>query len=87
MITLPWEDTLPKLSSGADGPQGVVSSVANCGGSKTAIPLKVGRIDAQEAGPSGVPSPTTDIQTTLSQFASAGFGQSDTIALTYVLLF
>ena len=66
----------------SDFPKGVISSVATCGGSKTAIPLKVGRVDAQEAGPSGVPGPGTDIGTTLSQFAAAGFDQSDTIALT-----
>jgi hypothetical protein len=59
-----------------------VSLVATCGGSKTAIPLKVGRIDAQQAGPSGIPGPTTDIETTLSQFAATGFDESDTIAVT-----
>ena len=62
----------------------MVSSVATCGGSKTAIPLKVGRVDAQDAGLSGILGLTTDIETTLPQFASAGFGQSDTIALTKV---
>jgi len=62
--------------------QGLVASVSTCGGSDTGIPLRVGRIDATEAGPSGVPEPTTDLETTLAQFTSAGFSQSETIALT-----
>jgi hypothetical protein len=62
--------------------QGLVASVSTCGGLDTGIPLRVGRIDATEAGPSGVPEPTTDLETTLAQFASAGFSQSETIALT-----
>ena len=59
---------------------GVVTAVANCGGPK--VPMKVGRIDATAAGPSGVPKPETDISTTLSEFSTAGFNPSDTIALT-----
>ncbi|RDW79676.1 hypothetical protein BP6252_04314 [Coleophoma cylindrospora] len=61
---------------------GIVVSVATCGGSDTGIPLRTGRIDATEAGPAGVPEPTTDLDTTLAQFAAAGFNQSDTIGVT-----
>ncbi|TVY40053.1 WSC domain-containing protein [Lachnellula occidentalis] len=61
---------------------GLVASLAECGGTTTGIPLRVGRIDAEEAGPAGVPMPTTDLETTLAQFAAAGFNQSETIALT-----
>lgn len=57
-------------------------SVAECGGTSTGIQPKVGRIDATVAGPSGVPEPSTDLQTTLGRFAAAGFDQADTIALT-----
>lgn len=32
-------------------------SVATCGGTDSQIPLRAGRIDATEAGPSGVPTP------------------------------
>ncbi|KAL2051140.1 hypothetical protein ABVK25_008569 [Lepraria finkii] len=59
---------------------GVVTAVANCGGPK--VPMKVGRVDATAAGPSGVPEPETDIQTTLNEFSTAGFNDGDTIALT-----
>jgi hypothetical protein len=62
--------------------QSLVASVSICGGSDTGIPLLVGRIDATEAGPSGVPEPTTDLETTLAQFTPAGISQSETIALT-----
>ncbi|TVY22534.1 WSC domain-containing protein [Lachnellula hyalina] len=61
---------------------GLIASLAECGGTTTGIPLRVGRIDAEEAGPAGVPEPTTDLKTTLAQFAAAGFNQSETIALT-----
>ncbi|CAJ2506701.1 Uu.00g078870.m01.CDS01 [Anthostomella pinea] len=61
---------------------GVVASVATCGGTTTDIPLRTGRVDASAAGPSGVPEPGTDIDTTLSSFAAAGFDQSEAIALT-----
>ncbi|RDW92072.1 hypothetical protein BP5796_01466 [Coleophoma crateriformis] len=61
---------------------GIVVSVTTCGGSDTGIPLRAGRIDATEAGPAGVPEPTTDLNTALAQFAAAGFNQSDTIGVT-----
>ncbi|TVY62831.1 WSC domain-containing protein [Lachnellula suecica] len=61
---------------------GLVVSLVTCGGANTGIPLRAGRIDAVEAGPAGVPEPTTDLATTLAQFAAAGFNQSETIALT-----
>ncbi|KAK6610596.1 WSC domain-containing protein [Botrytis cinerea] len=60
----------------------VVASVAKCGGSNSGIKLRVGRIDATSAGPAGVPGPATDLNTTLAQFAAAGFDASQTIGLT-----
>ncbi|KUJ21869.1 heme peroxidase [Mollisia scopiformis] len=60
---------------------GVLVSVAECGGNAAAIPLRVGRIDALAAGPSGVPTPFTPIGPTLAQFAQAGFAANETIAL------
>ncbi|CZR56980.1 related to beta-1,3 exoglucanase precursor [Phialocephala subalpina] len=66
---------------------GVLVSVAQCGGNAKAIPLRVGRIDASAAGPSGVPTPFTAIEPTLAQFAQAGMSQSDTIGLVYDLSF
>lgn len=61
--------------------------MAQCGGNAKAIPLRVGRIDASAAGPSGVPTPFTAIEPTLAQFAQAGMSQSDTIGLVYDLSF
>lgn len=60
----------------------MIVSIAECGGTSTGIVARVGRIDADEAAPSGVPEPTTDLATTLARFEAAGFNQSDTIALT-----
>lgn len=59
-----------------------VQSIAECNGTTTALDLRAGRVDATEAGPSGVPEPTTDIDTTLATFASAGFDQAEAITLT-----
>lgn len=57
-------------------------SLVECGGSNRGIPLRIGRIDADAAAPSGVPEPTTDLETTLARFEAVGFNQSETIALT-----
>ncbi|KAL0264970.1 hypothetical protein SLS55_000925 [Diplodia seriata] len=56
-----------------------VIAVGNCGGPK--IPFRVGRIDATEAGPTGVPKPDQDIDTHTQIFAKAGFNTSDMIAM------
>jgi catalase (peroxidase I) len=61
---------------------GIVAAISTCNGSAYGIPLRTGRVDALAAGPSGVPEPTTDLATTLAQFAAAGFSQADTIAST-----
>jgi len=58
----------------------VVMAVCNCGGPQ--IPLRGGRIDATGSGLFGVPAPDTDLETTLSFFASSGFNQVDSISLT-----
>ncbi|KAI9706269.1 MAG: hypothetical protein M1820_004844 [Bogoriella megaspora] len=59
---------------------GTVTSVGNCGGPK--VLYRGGRIDAAGSGPSGVPAPDTDLDTTLKFFANAGFNQVDSIKLT-----
>ncbi|KAJ3970788.1 heme peroxidase [Lentinula raphanica] len=61
---------------------GVVTSIGSCSSPSIHVPLRGGRIDATEGGAFGVPAPETDIQTTLNQFAQAGFNQQDSIALT-----
>ena len=59
---------------------GAVVAVGACGG--PIVPFRGGRIDATEAGPSGVCEPETDLKTTLSSFLNAGFNQQDAIGLT-----
>lgn len=48
-----------------------VLAVGNCGGPK--IPLRVGRVDATEGGPLGVPEPQQDLDTHKKIFAKSGF--------------
>ena len=59
---------------------GAAMAIGTCGGPP--IPLRGGRVDATEAGPSGVCEPETDLKTTLASFSGAGFNQADAIALT-----
>ncbi|KAM0799909.1 heme peroxidase [Usnea florida] len=59
---------------------GTAMAIGTCGGPP--IQLRGGRIDATEAGASGVCQPETDLQTTLASFSGAGFNPADTIALT-----
>ncbi|KAF1957663.1 heme peroxidase [Byssothecium circinans] len=57
----------------------VVGSMAICGGYE--VPLRVGRVDAIEAGPMGVPEPQQDLATHTAKFAKQGFNQSEMIEL------
>ncbi|KAI0123522.1 heme peroxidase [Xylariales sp. AK1849] len=61
---------------------GIVAAVSTCSGNVTGIPIRAGRVDALEAGPSGVPEQTTSLDDTLAKFAAAGFSQEDAIAST-----
>ncbi|KAJ8107533.1 hypothetical protein OPT61_g8798 [Boeremia exigua] len=56
-----------------------VLAVGNCGGPK--IPLRLGRVDATEAGALGVPEPQQDLDTHKTMFAKAGFSTEDMIAM------
>jgi hypothetical protein len=56
---------------------GVYSSVRSCGG--PVVPIRTGRIDAQEAGPIGVPLPQDPLGTFLGQFSRTGFNQTEMI--------
>ena len=61
--------------------KGLFMSLQSCDLESPPLKLRAGRIDATEAGPLGVPEPTTDLPTTLARFAKAGFSQSDAIGL------
>jgi hypothetical protein len=63
-----------------------VIAVGNCGGPK--IPLRVGRVDATQAGPMGVPEPQQDLDTHKKMFAKAGFntGRSYCCPLFWMLV-
>ncbi|KAH8804086.1 heme peroxidase [Flagelloscypha sp. PMI_526] len=58
---------------------GVVISYQTCGG--PTIPYRYGRIDATQAGVSGVPEPHQDLQSHTDSFARQGFTPSEMIAL------
>lgn len=51
----------------------LVMSVARCGNLR--VPLRLGRIDATEAGPKGVPEAHTDLNTTTKRFETASFSK------------
>lgn len=57
----------------------VVVASAGCGGAH--IPFRAGRVDANKAGPAGVPEPDTPLETTRARFAGAGFNETDMISL------
>lgn len=57
----------------------VVGSMAMCNGYQ--IPFRIGRVDATEAGPTGVPEPQQDLATHTAKFAKQGFSQSEMIEL------
>ena len=59
---------------------GTVVATAACGG--PLVEFRAGRVDATQAGPSGVPRPETDLTDTLNQLSNAGFNEDDTITLT-----
>ncbi|KAH8823949.1 heme peroxidase [Flagelloscypha sp. PMI_526] len=58
---------------------GVVVAYQSCGG--PTIPYRYGRIDATQAGPSGVPEPHQDLQSHTDSFARQGFSLSEMISL------
>ncbi|KAK3327277.1 hypothetical protein B0T19DRAFT_158185 [Cercophora scortea] len=59
---------------------GVYASVRACGG--PIIPLRLGRIDATEAGSSGVPQPQNSVITFRQQFDRMGFTATEMIQVT-----
>lgn len=58
---------------------GVVTATGACAGPN--IPFRAGRIDAKSAGPAGVPEPHTNLEETLDAFVTAGFDNSDMVAM------
>ncbi|KAH8823960.1 heme peroxidase [Flagelloscypha sp. PMI_526] len=58
---------------------GVVMGYQTCGG--PTVPYRYGRIDATQAGVSGVPEPHQDLQSHTDSFARQGFTPSEMIAL------
>ncbi|KAM5354777.1 hypothetical protein ACJ41O_001423 [Fusarium nematophilum] len=58
---------------------GVVVATGACGGPK--MPFRAGRIDANKAGPAGVPEPHTNLADTLAAFTKAGFTKQDMVAM------
>ncbi|KAK0212136.1 heme peroxidase [Desarmillaria ectypa] len=57
----------------------VYAAVRTCGGPR--LTMRGGRIDATGAGASGVPEPTDDLDTIVTQFATAGFNTMEMIQM------
>ncbi|KAI1386068.1 heme peroxidase [Hypoxylon trugodes] len=60
---------------------GGLFSVGSCSNGEVIIPFRGGRIDALEAGPTGVPQPEEDLDTHTAAFARQGFNVSEMIGL------
>ncbi|KAK7403740.1 hypothetical protein QQX98_010479 [Neonectria punicea] len=58
----------------------VIASHSSCGGT-TKISFCYGRVEAEEAGPAGVPETHTPLETMLARFATAGYSQEDMITM------
>ena len=59
---------------------GVYTAVRACGG--PAIPVRTGRIDANQGGPGGVPLPQNSLYTFEQQFSRMGFNTTEMIVVT-----
>ena len=60
---------------------GAVMAARRCGGEEMSVPLRVGRVDARQAGPAGVPQPQDDLATHIADFKRQGFNVTEMIAL------
>lgn len=60
---------------------GTVAAMRSCGNEKTAVPLRAGREDATQAGPTGVPKPEEDLDSHTKNFAKQGFNVKEMIGL------
>jgi hypothetical protein len=58
----------------------LVMSVARCGDMR--VPLRLGRIDAKEAGIKGVPEAHTDLNTTRKRFETASLSEGMSLNLS-----
>lgn len=58
---------------------GLAEAVLSCDPNSPMIKLRAGRIDALEAGPTGVPGPTDGIVSQTAAFARAGFSKTEMI--------
>ncbi|CAH0041659.1 unnamed protein product [Clonostachys rhizophaga] len=74
-----WEFVSPRTSVSDMIALGLVASVASCGGPE--VPLRLGRIDATEAGPLGVPEPQDSLETIQADFDRMGLTTEEMIAL------
>ncbi|KAI9151307.1 WSC domain-containing protein [Paramyrothecium foliicola] len=71
----------PKVSAADLLAMSVVVLHSSCGGT-TKIPFRYGRVDAQVAGPAGVPRTHDPLQKLVDRFATAGFSHEEMITLT-----
>ncbi|KAK7223112.1 hypothetical protein V2G26_011115 [Clonostachys chloroleuca] len=74
-----WEFVSPRTSVSDMIALGLVAAVASCGGPE--VPLRLGRVDATEAGPLGVPEPQDSLETIQADFDRMGLTTEEMIAL------
>ncbi|KAH8900717.1 heme peroxidase [Thozetella sp. PMI_491] len=60
---------------------GALQAVASCSNGSIIVPFRAGRIDANGAGPTGVPEPQEDLATHTSKFSRQGFNTTEMIGL------
>lgn len=60
---------------------GALFAVGGCSGGKLVIPFRGGRVDAINAGPTGVPKPEESIESHIASFDRQGFTRDEMIGL------
>lgn len=60
---------------------GLITSVGSCSGGKVLVPFRAGRVDATQAGPSGVPKPDETLDIHTAAFQRMGLTQDEMIGL------
>ena len=60
---------------------GATVALGSCSNGGVLVPFRGGRVDATEAGPSGVPEPQQDLNSHISSFKNQGFNVSEMIGL------
>lgn len=77
--SFPRSHNFPSISGSDIIAMGVVFALAGCQGPM--IPFRGGRVDAYEAGPTGVPQPQDSLESHTEAFRRQGFTPTEMISL------